>query len=83
MEPSAPATPPEAKPESCSPAMSMALLKLDMSKSMYAMIVPALIFMPVLIRLASLLRKLKKVFGNDRLASVISKNLGKNNNPPA
>ena len=66
MEPSAPATPPEAKPESCSPAMSMALLKLDMSKSMYAMIVPALIFMPVLIRLASLLRKLKKVFGNDR-----------------
>ena len=27
--------------------MSMALLKLDMSKSMYAMIVPALIFMPI------------------------------------
>ena len=53
MDPSAPATPPEAKPESCSPAMSMALLKLDMSKSMYAMIVPALIFMPMLIRLTS------------------------------
>ena len=47
------ATPPEAKPESCSPAMSMALLKLDMSKSMYAMIVPALIFVPMLIRLTS------------------------------
>ena len=47
MEPSAPATPPEAKPESCSPAMSMALLKLDMSKSMYAMIVPALILVPI------------------------------------
>ena len=53
MEPSASATPPEAKPESCSPAMSMALLKLDMSKSMYAMIVPALIFMPMLIQLTS------------------------------